>query len=57
MTRWWRRFTLSVSTRAGLMRERHASINDLPIADSDRLFRWPLGRRPDHHPGLSTLGL
>lgn len=44
-------------TASGLMRERHASINDLPIADSDRLFHWPLGRRPDHHPGLSTLGL
>jgi nuclear transport factor 2 (NTF2) superfamily protein len=41
----------------GLMAVRHASINDLPIADSDRLFRWPLGRRPDDHPGLSALGL
>lgn len=41
----------------GLMAERHASINDLPIADADRLFRWPLGRRPDDHPGLSALGL
>ena len=41
----------------GLMAERHASINDLPIAEADRLFRWPLGRRPDDHPGLSDLGL
>ncbi len=42
---------------AGLMAERHASINDLPIAESERKFRWPLGRRPDGHPGLSDLGL
>jgi uncharacterized protein len=41
----------------GLMRVRHASINDLPIRDSDRKYRWPLGRRPDEHPGLSDLGL
>jgi nuclear transport factor 2 (NTF2) superfamily protein len=41
----------------GLMRLRIASINDLPIPDSDRLFHWPLGRRPDDHPGLSDLGL
>ena len=41
----------------GLMRRRHASINDLPIAEADRLFHWPLGRRPDDHPGLSDLGL
>ena len=41
----------------GLMAERHASINDLPIEESDRLFRWPQGRRPDDHPGLSDLGL
>lgn len=41
----------------GLMAVRRASINDLPIAESDRLFRWPLGRRPDDHPGLSDLGL
>jgi nuclear transport factor 2 (NTF2) superfamily protein len=42
---------------AGLMRVRIASINDLPIADADRKFHWPLGRRPDDHPGLSALGL
>jgi uncharacterized protein len=41
----------------GLMRLRIASINDLPISNSDRKFHWPLGRRPDNHPGLSDLGL
>jgi uncharacterized protein len=41
----------------GLMRLRFACINDLPIRDSDRKFHWPLGRRPDDHPGLSDLGL
>lgn len=41
----------------GLMALRHASINDLAIADADRLFRWPSGRRPDDHPSLSDLGL
>lgn len=41
----------------GLMRRRYASINDLPIREEARLFRWPLGRRPDDHPGLSDLGL
>ena len=41
----------------GLMRRRLASINDLQILETDRLFRWPLGRRPDDHPGLSDLGL
>lgn len=41
----------------GLMVERHASINDMPIAESERKFFWPLGRRPDDHPGLSDLGL
>ena len=39
------------------MRWRIASINDLPIAQTDRKFHWPLGRRPDNHPGLSALGL
>lgn len=42
---------------AGLMRRREASINDVPIAESDRLFRWPLGPRPAEHPGLLRLGL
>ena len=41
----------------GLMRVRHACINDLPITGSDRKFHWPLGRRPDDHPGLSELCL
>ncbi len=41
----------------GLMRLRFASINDLPIAESERKFRWPLGRRPDDHTGLGDLGL
>ena len=41
----------------GLMRWRLASINDLPIKESDRMFYWPLGRRPDGHPGLADLGL
>lgn len=41
----------------GLMRLRFASINDLPIAATDRKFHWPQGRRPDDHPGLSDLGL
>ena len=42
---------------SGLMARRFASINDLPIAASDRLFHWPLGRRPDDHVGLGELGL
>lgn len=42
---------------AGLMKHRHASINDLAIRDSERVFHWPIGRRPDDHPGLSALGL
>ena len=41
---------------SGLMAVRHASINDLPIAESDRKYFWPLGRRPDDHPSLSELG-
>ena len=42
---------------SGLMRRRFSSINDLPIREEERKFRWPLGRRPDDHPGLSDLGL
>jgi nuclear transport factor 2 (NTF2) superfamily protein len=42
---------------AGLSKLRYASINDLPVEEEDRLFRWPLGRRPDEHPGLTELGL
>ncbi|MES2635517.1 MAG: nuclear transport factor 2 family protein [Pseudomonadota bacterium] len=41
----------------GFMRLRFASINDLAIGAAQRLFHWPLGRRPDDHPGLSDLGL
>ena len=41
----------------GYMTVRHASINDVPITEEERLFRWPQGRRPDGHPGLSDLGL
>jgi len=41
----------------GLMKRRLASINDLPIDESERKYHWPLGRRPDDHPGLSDLGL
>jgi uncharacterized protein len=41
----------------GLMLRRYASINDLPIAEADRKFYWPSGRRPDDHPGLSELQL
>jgi nuclear transport factor 2 (NTF2) superfamily protein len=42
---------------AGLMRRRYASINDLPITEQERKYRWPLGPRPEDHPGLSELGL
>lgn len=41
----------------GLMHRRFSSINEMPIREEERLFRWPLGRRPDDHPGLSQLGL
>ena len=41
----------------GLMAVRHASINDLTIAETERLFHWPIGKRPEDHPGLSQLGL
>lgn len=40
----------------GLMRRRIASINEQPIPEEERKFRWPLGRRPDDHPGLSDFG-
>lgn len=40
----------------GLMQHRHASINEMPINEEDRQFRWSLGRRPDDHPGLSHFG-
>jgi nuclear transport factor 2 (NTF2) superfamily protein len=41
----------------GFMQRRYASINDLPISENERKFRWPPGRRPDDHAGLSELGL
>ncbi|WP_415400882.1 DUF1348 family protein [Tateyamaria sp. SN3-11] len=41
----------------GFMANRYASINEKPIAEDERMFHWPLGRRPDDHPGLSDLGL
>jgi nuclear transport factor 2 (NTF2) superfamily protein len=41
----------------GLMRTRHASINELGITEVERKFYWPLGRRPNEHPGLTDLGL
>ncbi len=41
----------------GFMQRRFASINDLPIEEEQRVFHWPLGRRPDDHAGLSDLGL
>jgi nuclear transport factor 2 (NTF2) superfamily protein len=41
----------------GLMQNRFASINDLPIVEADRKFHWPQGRRPDDHPGIFELGL
>ncbi|MET7746425.1 nuclear transport factor 2 family protein [Streptomyces sp. NPDC005385] len=40
----------------GLMAVRHASINDVPITEAGRKYHWPLGRRPDDHPGLTELG-
>lgn len=44
-------------TGEGLMRRREASINDVRIDEDERLFRWPLGPRPEDHPGLTELGL
>jgi nuclear transport factor 2 (NTF2) superfamily protein len=44
-------------TASGLMCRREASINDVAIDESGRLFRWPPGPRPEHHPGLTELGL
>lgn len=56
---WWRSYGNENWEFAedGLMRLRLACINDLPITEDERLFRWPLGRRPDDHPGLHELGL
>ena len=56
---WWRSYGNEnwEFDENGLMKRRHASINDLAISEAERLYRWPLGRRPDDHPGLSELGL
>tara|TARA_R110000868_G_scaffold56546_2_gene174921 strand:+ start:3476 stop:3925 length:450 start_codon:yes stop_codon:yes gene_type:complete len=56
---WWRSFGNEnwEFDEDGLMQRRIASINDLAITEADRKFHWPLGRRPDEHPGLSDLGL
>lgn len=52
--RWWRSYGNEQWEFApnGLMRRREASINDVSITADQRLFRWPLGRRPDDQPGL-----
>jgi nuclear transport factor 2 (NTF2) superfamily protein len=57
--RWFRAYGNEnwIFDAAGLMHHRYASINDVPIAEGERLFHWPPGRRPDGHPGLSELGL
>lgn len=56
---WWRSYGNEnwEFDENGLMAVRHASINDVGIGEAERLFHWPLGRRPDGHPGLSGLGL
>jgi len=56
---WWRSYGNEnwEFDENGLMQKRYASINDLAINESDRLFHWPQGRRPDDHQGLSELGL
>ena len=56
---WWRSYGNEnwAFDADGLMRERHASINDLAIEEGQRLFRWPAGPRPEGHPSLSALGL
>jgi nuclear transport factor 2 (NTF2) superfamily protein len=56
---WWRSYGNEnwEFDEQGLMRVRHACINDLSIKESERLYHWPIGRRPDDHPSLSDLGL
>ena len=56
---WWRSYgnELWEFAENGLMQQRHASINDLAIAEAERKFRWELGKRPDEHPGMSEMGL
>ena len=57
--RWWRSHGNEMwqFDADGLMEQRHASINDVAIGVDERLFHWPLGPRPDDHPGLIELGL
>ena len=57
--KWWRSYGNEnwEFDEQGLMKVRHACINDLAITEAERLYRWPIGRRPDDHPGLSDLGL
>jgi uncharacterized protein len=56
---WWRSYGNEnwEFAPSGQMARRLASINDLAITETERLFHWPTGRRPDDHPGLSVLGL
>ncbi|NBO10725.1 MAG: nuclear transport factor 2 family protein [Methylophilaceae bacterium] len=56
---WWRSYGNEnwEFDENGLMQKRYASINDLAIQETDRLFHWPQGRRPDDHKGLSDFGL
>lgn len=56
---WWRSYGNEMweFDASGLMKRRHASINDLAIREDERLYRWPLGPRPEAHSGLSDLGL
>ncbi|MGH9507062.1 MAG: DUF1348 family protein [Terriglobales bacterium] len=56
---WWRSYGNEnwEFNAEGLVVERHSSINDLAITESERLYHWPLGPRPQDHPGLSALGL
>jgi nuclear transport factor 2 (NTF2) superfamily protein len=56
---WWRSYGNEMWEfgEDGLMHSRHASINDLAIEESQRLYHWPQGRRPGEHPGLTDLGL
>lgn len=56
---WWRSYGNEMweFDASGLMKRRHASINDLAIKEDERLYRWPLGPRPDAHPSLGDLGL
>lgn len=57
-TQWFRSFGNEnwEFNEQGLMHRRFASVNDLPIKETERKFHWPQGRRPDDHPGLSDLG-